>query len=138
MRDINRKLEANQEQEVAAAGDFIFLKSASGAISIDIDGSGVVGFEVGDSIKLKDAFSRFRIINKTDSINLVQLSVGDGDEFDRSIVSGKFEVTNFKDEFEDEKAGKIHGFSVQVSGTKPAGQLWNPSGSSKNLLLVMC
>ena len=133
MRDINRRFEANQEQEVAAKGDFIFLKSATGAVSIDIQGRGVVGFEVGDSIKVKDAFSGFRIINKTDAINLVEVSVGDGDEFGRSLVSGKFEVTNLPVKYADEKAGLIFGFESSGYASKPAVQLWNPANSGKNL-----
>jgi hypothetical protein len=136
MRDINRRFEANQEQDVAAKGDFIFLKSATGAISIDIQGRGVVGFEVGDSIKVKDAFSGFRIINKTGDINLVEVSVGDGDEFSRSLVSGKFEVTNLPDEYEDEKNDKVFSANIQGYNSNSLGlQIYNPLDSGKNIII---
>ena len=138
MRDIKRILTANQEQEIAAKGDFIFLKSATGAISIDIQGRGVVGLEVGDNIKLKGGFGNFRIVNNTNSTNTIEVAVGDGDEFARSIVSGSVEITKLPDEFEETKQGIVfsNGGGVASSGGSPSRiQLWNPSGSGKNFII---
>jgi len=94
VRDIKRKIPANGDQGVSAQGDFIFLKSATGSVAVDIQGRGQVGLEVGDNIKIAGGFKEFRIINKTNDDNTVEIAVGDGDSFARSIVSGSVEISN--------------------------------------------
>lgn len=86
---VNRTLAPGKGEGVAVAGRFLFVYAADGDIAVDF-GNGAVILKVGDSITFEAEFNGFRIENRSDAENHVQLLVSTG-VFDRKTVLTQIE-----------------------------------------------
>ncbi len=90
MGDINRTLTANEGQEVAAKGGFIFVASSTGEVEITVDGE-TEKLKQGDAREYAAGFNGFRLTDASGAANTVRLVVGEG-VFRRSEVSGSVSI----------------------------------------------
>lgn len=91
MGDITRTLAANSGQDVAAAGNYIFLKTASAGVRVVLKEQSV-HMAAGDRWDVPDGFKSFRIENETGSAISCEFVVDRGGYF-RSTVSGAVAIS---------------------------------------------
>lgn len=91
MGDITRTIPANSGQDVAAAGNYIFMKSASADVRVVLDQQSV-HMQAGDRWDVPEGFKGFRIENETGGSITCELIVDRGGYF-RSEVTGNMTIT---------------------------------------------
>jgi len=91
-QDVSQVLSANGSFTVAKPGHFIFVKSVTGAIKIELDGK-TFEMQKGDEARPVKPFASFRITDMSGAANTVTLIVGTG-EFKRLELTGEVSLVN--------------------------------------------
>lgn len=132
-RDIKKIIEAGAHQNVAAAGDYIHLKSTSGPVRIDIGGRSV-DMSAGDKMKSHD-FRGFVVHNDTVADITCIFVVGEGD-FTQGASTGEVTVTkasNFDGVDDVVLAAAADNLLLAADDTRRTAYITNLSGNGVSI-----